>query len=230
MRLTNTVHVQPATREFALGISELAKKTYRETYPEEITVMTDAEGTLEKMHGVAVIEKYLQSSFYRLLIALDDFKRLMGYLLLVLPTEESTENPSEITEFLERNRQVRIAELAFLSKIYVLSEFKRQGIGKQLLSSAVHLEDLVVRKYLLLIVYSQVPAVRFYEKYDFRKTGHFVFFQWPATEQRKASQSEHPDYEMLHSDLPALRNKLTNGSEFYLNAIAPTQEFLQSGL
>lgn len=152
--------LRDALESDSLGLSELAIKTFVETYtvmnPHHQELYTDYAS--ERFNPKEIMKAILNPQYkFKLLFS---EQRLVGYTKIIFGSES-----------LE------------LEKLYLLKDFKGQGLGKMLLSQV--LEDARHRgiKSVTLGVYDQnSEALSFYERLGFRKIGERDFlYQWKET-------------------------------------------------
>lgn len=140
-------------------IIQLGIRTFCETF-EEVTSESDLQKYLIKAFNHKQIETEFSnwdSEFY--LIKNNDIA--CGYMKLNYNNAQQ--------EFKEPDGME-------LARIYILERFKAKGIGKKAIEFCFNKANYLSKKYIWLGVWeSNFQAIRFYEKYGFKKIGEHVF-------------------------------------------------------
>jgi diamine N-acetyltransferase len=141
-----------ASEEDVNHIVDIAKKTHRETFPD----LVDGEDILDFRFG----RKFLEEAYFSELKSgnviyylVKDKDKIVGYAKLIFEGKEAK---------------------ASLDKIYLLKDYQGKKIGFRLLQQCF--QDTLRRniKKMYLAVNIQNPAMQFYQKHGFYRTGKFI--------------------------------------------------------
>ena len=138
----------------------LSKNTFVEAF-EKNNDPTDFKNYISEAFSRNTIEKQLENPESAFYFAFKD-KQLMGYIKI--------NHGSAQTEEL-------IGQCIELERIYIKSDFRNKGYGKELLNFAIDLARKSDQDFIWLGVWQKnTHAVRFYERYGFKKIGTHPYF------------------------------------------------------
>lgn len=138
------------------AISEIA---FTETFAKDNTP-ADLAAFLAQNYNYAQLEKELanQNSFFYFIYQQNE---LAGYLKLNINEAQSEAGVNDALE---------------IERIYILAAFKRQGLGQELIVFAEKVAQAQNKRQLWLGVWEyNLPAITFYKKMGFVKTGEHIF-------------------------------------------------------
>ncbi|HEX4203773.1 MAG TPA: GNAT family N-acetyltransferase [Ktedonobacteraceae bacterium] len=139
------IAIRPATVEDAAGIARVHVDSWRTTYQGIVPDEVLANLSYEKRQ--AIWERYNpnQRQDYRLLVAVDETGRIVGFADSGLTRDPDPDYPGE------------------LYAIYLLRECQGQGVGRMLVNNLVASMLTVNISAMLVKVLAENPACRFYE-------------------------------------------------------------------
>lgn len=141
-------------------LSKLSRRTFEEAF-EDANNPDDFKDYINKAFSESQLKRELQnknSSFYFVYVGLD----LVGYFKLNFNTAQ--------TEYKNQNSFE-------LERIYVLSKFQGQKIGKSILQEVISMASAEKKNFIWLGVWQKnYDAIRFYEKFGFKKMGTHPYF------------------------------------------------------
>ncbi len=152
---TSFMHIREAAAADVKELSSLATRTWLDAFGHRFSE-AEQRDRIEKHRS----EEYFHAALARdhVLVA-EEGSTLIGYVEfgppdLPIPTEE---DDKEVT------------------RLYVLASHQRQGIGKKLLDAALAYSGMQAAKSIYLDVWEKNEgAIRLYESYGFKNTGHVV--------------------------------------------------------
>lgn len=141
-------------------LSKISRRTFKEAF-EDVNNPDDFKDYINKAFSKNQLKRELQnknSSFYFVYVGSD----LVGYFKLNFNTAQ--------TEYKNQN-------CFELERIYVLSKFQGQKIGKSILQKVISMASSEKKDFIWLGVWQKnYDAIRFYEKYEFKKMGTHPYF------------------------------------------------------
>ncbi|WP_413367917.1 GNAT family N-acetyltransferase [Lysinibacillus sp. 3P01SB] len=155
-----SIHIKKCTLEDLPNLQEISAKTFQETFQHQNSPENMA-AYLNRAFNRTQLEKELvnsSSQFFFISVNND----IAGYLKI---NTDSAQSEAMGEDFLE------------VERIYIKSEFQKQGLGKHLFKKALEIAQVSNKKKIWLGVWEKNEnAIAFYKKAGFVETGSHSFF------------------------------------------------------
>lgn len=155
-----SIHIKKCTLEDLPNLQEISAKTFQETFQHQNSPENMA-AYLNRAFNRTQLEKELVNSFSQFFF-ISVNNDIAGYLKI---NTDSAQSEAMGEDFLE------------VERIYIKSEFQKQGLGKHLFKKALEIAQVSNKKKIWLGVWEKNEnAIAFYKKTGFVETGSHSFF------------------------------------------------------
>src|ERR1700730_10566786 len=155
-----TIEILTATPDDAPAISHIGRNAFRDAFANLFNSKKELDDYLEYTYSVDKLAESIQKQNNVFLLSIADGKPA-GFVKLKKHS---------------LNEQLDTVFQAELQKIYVLKQFHGTGVGSSLMKAALRLVEAIEPDCLWLDTHvSNLRAIRFYEKYGFKKAGLHYF-------------------------------------------------------
>lgn len=146
--------------EDLIELQKISIETFNDTFAEQNDLNNLKEYLIEAYHLEKLKKEMMNSNSRFFFICLDN--RIAGYLKVNVDSAQ--------TEKIDKNGLE-------VERIYIRKEYKRHGLGRQLLEFAIELANKERRKLIWLGVWEENEnALRFYQTFGFRQIGTHDFY------------------------------------------------------
>lgn len=154
-----TILIKKCTLADLSALQQISRMTFADTFGAYNT-KTDLAQYLDHSYSEAQLKQELtnpNSAFYFILVA----GVLAGYLKINVSSAQTEQMGDEALE---------------VQRIYILPEFKRQGLGQKLIAQAITVAKKLSKQAIWLGVWENNPdALAFYDRMGFKQIGDHVF-------------------------------------------------------
>jgi ribosomal protein S18 acetylase RimI-like enzyme len=151
--MVDKIIIRPADAGDAAGIERVARRTWNSTYA-NIILPENRQRLLDRFYSPAALEQAVAQNRSWFFVATQQ-EEIIGF-----------------AQFLAREEEEKSGEL---SRIYVLPEWQRVGVGGRLLGEGLAaLAQEGVERILVAVEKDNLIGRRFYEKKGFRQAGEFL--------------------------------------------------------
>lgn len=155
-----SIHIKKCTLEDLPTLQEISVKTFQETFQHQNSPENMAAYLNRAFNRTQLEKELVNSSSQFFFISVDN--DLAGYLKI---NTDGAQSEAMGEDFLE------------VERIYIKSEFQKQGLGKHLFKKALEIAQVSNKKKIWLGVWEKNEnAIAFYKKAGFVETGSHSFF------------------------------------------------------